>query len=297
MSIRQIARVVGMSYGGTRKRLHKLGKLRSKAEGRTHYQRNSFSGDSEERAYLLGLRAGDVNAWEKSPNTIEARVSTTHPAMANLFSSAFGNYGHLMRFAEPAYLPGHYRWQHKVHLDRSFDFLVPKPKMIPVNTKEFYRFLAGYSDSECCWCVFPHRARIKASWSVETLDAEIVCLIRERLKLAGFHPSLRQSYHRGHRKKNQEMDARERVKFRLRLDRRDEVVSLARILEPYSLHSEKIAKMQLIISHPRGKWIEIAGRVNRLRRKLKQEVLKHKGEAERAYNARKDRGLVQGVVG
>lgn len=286
LSIRKTAAHIGMSYQETRKRLLKLGQLRSKSEGKMMYPRSPFSGNGGERAYLMGMRAGDVNAWKKSTNTVEVRVSTTHPAMSKLFSNAFKRYGHLMRFAEPAYLPGHFRWQTKAHLDTSFAFLVRKPRGVPSKIGEFRHFLAGYSDSECCWSVFPNKGRIGVSWAIESLDARLIRGIYKELKSAGFHPLLYERRQAGFKKKNQELRVGQRIKLCLALRRSKEVVELARMLLPYSKHAEKMAKMRLIISQSVGDWPKVATKVKRLRRKIKGEVRDYQAEAERAYNRR-----------
>jgi len=260
--------------------------------------RRGFSDDRFERAYLLGLRAGDINAWKKSPHTIEARVSTTHPAMSRLFSRVFERYGHLMHFAEPAYLTGRYRWQIKAHLDRSFSFLVQKPNSVPSDKGEFYRFLAGYSDSECCWSVYPQRNRTRVSWVVETYDARLVTQIRGRLESDGFHPLL---YRIGVNQNLVSKDTKpirgRRIKFRLVLCRSDEVLALAGVLLPFSSHSEKTSKMVLILSTRREDWSSIAPKLRRLRKSTEREVRKFTQEAERAYNTRKVNRSNAGVVG
>lgn len=275
-----------------------MGRIRTKSEGMTKYARRPFSGDRFTRAYLLGLRAGDINAWEKSPHTIEARVSTTHPAMSRLFSRAFSVYGHLMHFAEPAYLSGRYRWQIKAHLDRSFAFLVQKPRSIPSDSEEFYRFLAGYSDCEGSWSVCPQKNRIRISWVVETYDAQLLTQIYTRLKFDGFHPLLyRIKVKRELVRKNQLIIRGERIKFRLVLGRTNEVLALAEKLMPFSSHDEKISKMRLILGMPRGDWSEIAPKSQRLRRRTDSEVKRYTELAERAYNTRKMNRSNIGVVG
>ncbi len=235
--------------------------------------------------------------WRKSPNTIEVRVSTTHPAMSKLFLRAFRKYGHLMRFAEPAYLPSHFRWQIKAHLDRTFDFLVAKPTITPVQFKEFYRFLAGYSDCECCWSVYLKARRIRVSWVVETLDAQLVRQISNKLKADGFHPLLYLRVQSGFTKKNQDAYLGKRAKLRLVLNRSSEVVALAKLLKPHSLHSEKTAKMNLIIAHSQGKWSEVATSVRQLRRRTRKRVTQYTMEAERTYNSQRTRPSRIGVVG
>jgi len=289
LSIRQTASVIGMSYQGTRKRLLKVGPLRSKSEGRMKYPRRPFSGEPSERAYLLGLRAGDINAWRKSLNTVEVRVSTTHPAMSRLFARAFSKYGHLMRFAEPAYLPGHFRWQSKAHLDTTFEFLVLKPREVPDGTEEFFRFLGGYSDSECCWSVFPRRNRIGISWAIETQDAHLVRQVALRLKANGFHPLLYWKAAKKSGTKNQMPHGRI-FKYTLALRRTDEVVALAHRLMPFSMHAEKITKMRVILTSPRGPWSEVSSKFERLRKRTKDEVEKYKEKAERAYYNRPRKG-------
>jgi len=292
MSIRQIASTIGMSYQGTRKRLQKLGPLRSKSEGRIRHQRRPFSEKRSERAYLLGLRAGDVNAWRKSPNTIEARVSTTHPSMTNLFSNVFGRYGHLMLFAERAYLPGHFRWQSKVHLDSTFGFLVPKPRTVPRESNEFYRFLGGYSDAECNWSIYPQRSRIRVSWTIESFDGRLISQVGARLLSLGFHPLLYQKKERHDSGTKTQKAARgERIRFRMSLCRTDEVISLALKLIPCSMHSEKLARMRLILAHPRGAWPEVAAEIQRLRRLVEIQVSTHERNAQRAYNNRRKHRL------
>ena len=50
------------------------------------YQRTPFSGDKLERAYLMGLRYGDLHAVRHG-RAIRVRVSTTHPAPWPSFSN------------------------------------------------------------------------------------------------------------------------------------------------------------------------------------------------------------------
>ncbi len=277
-----------------------LGQIRNQSEGKIQFPRHQFSDDDNERAYLLGLRAGDVNAWRKSPNTVEARVSTTHPAMSRLFSGVFGKYGHLMLRAEPAYLPGVCRWQMRVHLDPSFDFLVRKPRSVPRGSDEFFHFLAGYSDSECCWCLYAGRGRTRISWTIESNDVELLNLIWMRLRTNGLHPSLyqvRQRTTRPFRKNHVPALRQESARtLRLMVFRTNEVLALAEKLLPMSRHAEKVSKIRLILESRHLIWPQMNARLRRLRRRIRTEVDEYVEEAERAYNvARQPRGL--GVVG
>lgn len=284
LNIRQISSTIGMSYGETRRRLQNIGPIRSSSEGKMKFQRRPFGGNEREKAYMLGLRAGDINARRKTPNTIEVRVSTTHPAMSRLFSKAFEKYGHLMLSAEPAYLPGHFRWQSRAHLDATFEFLVPKPRRVPNQNAGLFPFLGGYSDCECSWIIYPQKRRIRVTWVVETYDGHLIRQVVSRLKVNGFHPLLYKTEdERWSGTKNQKPSPAMKFKFRLVLCRADEVVALAQKLMPFSMHTEKIAKMRLIIMRPKGNWSEIAPTVGSLRRRIRNEVVEYKDTAERAY--------------
>jgi len=91
------------------------------------YRRTPFSEDEVERAYLLGFRGGDLNSARSSPNSIMARVSTTHPAILNLFVQTFGRYGHYSLTPRQVFLAG-YDWQARTYLDNSFSYLVDSPR-------------------------------------------------------------------------------------------------------------------------------------------------------------------------
>lgn len=197
MSIRQAAKAAGMSYETARRKLRRIGKIRSQSEGQMRHARHAFSKDGMEKAYIVGLRAGDINAWQKTGNTTEVRVSTTHPAMAKLFSESFKQYGHVMADAGRAYLPGRYRWQIRAHLDNSFRFLVSKTSDLPKERNRFYAFLGGYSDAECCWSVYFSKNRVKTSWSIESRDLFLLRSIRDRLRSEGFPLCIMSSGNRG----------------------------------------------------------------------------------------------------
>ena len=72
-------------------------KIDAQIQAVTKYDRKSFSGDRIERAYLMGLRYCDLDA-AKHARAVRVRVSTTHPAMADLFESLFSPIVHILRY-------------------------------------------------------------------------------------------------------------------------------------------------------------------------------------------------------
>src|SRR4030042_4048488 len=59
---------------------------------RFRYKKTDFLGDNQEKAYILGLVAGDIHA-KKHGRQILAELTSTHPAMINLFFNVFQKYG------------------------------------------------------------------------------------------------------------------------------------------------------------------------------------------------------------
>jgi hypothetical protein len=125
------------------------GKIEAQIHAVTKYERKPFSNDKVEKAYLMGMRYGDLHVVRHG-RAIRVRVSTTHPAMAELFESVFSPYGYVHRYPREAKLVG-YEWTLECDLDSSFEFLLQKasvlePQLMP--EQEFVAFLAGLFDAE-----------------------------------------------------------------------------------------------------------------------------------------------------
>ena len=163
-------------------------KVGAQIQAVTKYQRKPFKGDRLERAYLIGLRYGDLDAV-KHGRAIRLRVSTTHPAMADLFRSIFSPYGHVQWYPRKAKLAG-YEWTLECDLDPSFEFLLHKAAtsdLDALSDSEFISFLAGLFDSEGSFHL--HK---KANWyvpdaSIANRDSELLLVLERRLRLLGLH--------------------------------------------------------------------------------------------------------------
>lgn len=169
--------------------------LRDKVEAQiqavTKYQREPFKGDLIERAYLIGLRYGDLDAVRHG-RAIRVRLSTTHPAMADLFQSMFSPYGHVQWYPREAKLTG-YEWTLECDLDASFEFLLHKAAISDLESlsePEFIAFLAGLFDAEGSFHL--HK---KAHWYgpeayISNKDAELLRVLTNRLRTLGLHTRL-----------------------------------------------------------------------------------------------------------
>jgi len=124
-------------------------KVEAQIEAVSKYERRPFSEDRLERSYLMGLRYGDLHVVRHG-RAIRVRVSTTHPAMAELFESLFAPYSYVHRYPRRANLTG-YEWTLECDLGLSFEFLLEKPSLTELESssnQEFIAFLAGFFDAE-----------------------------------------------------------------------------------------------------------------------------------------------------
>ena len=277
MSSLKIAEKLGNINARTiRKKLKKFGiKTRSLSEALTRKFKKPFSHNLGEKAYFLGLRAGDFYAkWARK--SIRIQTTTTHLAQINLLKNAFKKFGETCIYLIKNKTREN-EWFIYVDLDSSFSFLVSKPKEIPSwileNKRYFFQFLAAYMDCEGSWKILKsHQKYTRFIFKIRTGDSKILKQIKKSLKKFDYHPYLYLDREKGAKTNygayNQNM-------FDLTVNRREEIISLAKKLLPLSKHSEKIRKMNFILQNKNKKWIEIQKQWGQLRSDIKTELLKN----------------------
>lgn len=116
------------------------------------YERKPFDGTDEDKAYILGLRHGDLSAHTPFGDAVRVSTSTTHPALANLFTELFIPYGHI--YMHPRYKKDTktYEWNFHAILDKSFGFLLDGRDVcrewIASKDSTMLSYLAGVMDAE-----------------------------------------------------------------------------------------------------------------------------------------------------
>ncbi len=226
--------------------------LRDKVEAQiqavTKYERRPFLGDDVEKAYLAGLRYGDLHVVRHG-RAIRVRVSTTHPAMASLFKSLFSPYGFVHEYPRVANLMG-FEWTMECDLDPSFEFLLRKltiPELASLRSEEFLAFISGVSDAE--GSIYLHRKKSGrgSEFSISNKDHALLSIIKKHLEERGFHPSL-------------EMKTQNSMRLGYRAEGEIEVLQLYRqeevcgLLESLPLrHPEKVAKKSVVLSAGPGR--------------------------------------------
>jgi len=257
LSILKISKLLKTTPLTILKKMKKYG-IKSRPRGTLpKYQKMPFSGNLEEKAYLLGLRCGDL--WVgKIGKQIKIATATTHLAQLAMIKSTFEKYSkinvrlHLNK--------GKACWQIECLLDKSFEFLVKKPKNIPKNILDndnyFYAFLAGYADCEAAWSIYnPKNTNyIFTKFQLATCDKNILLQIKNKLKKLGFTPCFGLL-----RKKGRKTNVAKYGKnlYFLYLNRQEEILKLAKILLKYSKHAEKMWRMKFIIENSGKKYEEV----------------------------------------
>ena len=298
-NIRQIARELPLERRLVREAILRLGPTRPRKIARS-YWKGPFSGNADERSYLLGLRAGDLNVVRVSRRTVMARISTTHQAMLELFEKTFFPYATCVTTPRRVFLTG-YDWQIRAQLDDTFAFLIEKPSSLPVDRDQLYSFLAGLSDSDGSWSLVGDKGKAKCSFSIVSESRVLLEEVKKSLEKECFHTYLYLSRREGTEKVLRGASQTRQIKlstdmWNLEIHRREEVRVLARRLLPFSRHREKVRKMCLVLDERNEGWDAMAPKVEALRRSIREETANTIRRAEIEYKARHD-GAVSGVVG
>lgn len=272
----EIAQIYGLKNGRTvRKKMEKFDiKRRTLSEAMTKKRKLPFTENSSEKAFLLGLRAGDFHAkWIK--NCIRIQTSTTHPAQFDLLKRSLEKYGESRKYLYKN-APNGPEWFIYVDLHPSFEFLVKKPGLIPrwiLNDDElFFSFLAAYMDCEGNWHVAKsHQKHVRFTFRLRTCDKQILEQIQRRLVQLGFHSRLYLDRERGTSLGYGTLTS---DFYSLFIGQKVEVLELIHALLSFSRHYEKVDKMQHILNHSESKFDEFMQGWNSIRNKIIKEKVK-----------------------
>jgi LAGLIDADG DNA endonuclease family protein len=249
-------------------------RLKGIREKRRKFERKPFDGTDEDKAYLLGLKRGDLSVSRPWKDVVRVSTSTTHSAMADLLDGLFGKYGHVYRYARYKNDTGTYEWNLNVILDASFDFLTWTDSevwaWIELTMERQLGYIAGFLDAEGHIGI----SRIKKSFglivSLYNTDRSLLLRIKASLRALGFSPL--GPYLDKHKGTKTSKFGIERKKDYLR-------IALARIPECRALltalplrHPEKCQRKGIAVSLSAGqKWSELGPIVQSLRRSVKAE--------------------------
>jgi hypothetical protein len=233
------------------------------------YERKPFDGSDEDKAYLLGLRHGDLSVSRPFGDAIRVSTSTTHPSMAELFRTLFEPFGHV--YQHPRYKKDtrSYEWNLVAILDSSFEFLLEDRstalEWIQKKATTVLAYIAGAWDAEGSVGIFRNANCTAILLSIYNTKTDFLLYIKRVLIQIGYHPI------------GPYLDKRKgTVTSKYRIERKKDYWKLvvANFDESHSLlerlplhHPEKIARKELALSLKRGeKWENVKSRVKAVRR-------------------------------
>ncbi|MCK4635048.1 MAG: hypothetical protein KAT37_04190 [Candidatus Aenigmarchaeota archaeon] len=272
----KIAKRFNVNDRTIRKKLKKFGiKTRPLSESLTKKFKAPFSRNLEERAYFLGLRAGDFYVKEIR-KCVRIQTTTTHKAQIDLLKDSFKNYGEIRKYLSKSVKRSD-EWFIYVDLHSSFNFLLNKPesisKQILENDNCFYNFLTAYMDCEGSWKVLEnHKNSVRFIFKIRTGDMKILQQIKRRLEKENLYPRLYLDKRKGtitpYGRYNKDI-------YDLTLYQKEDLIFLIKRLLPLSRHSEKIRKMNFILKNKNKNWNEIEHEWKNLRKEIERELLKN----------------------
>lgn len=155
-----------------RARLQEVGvPLKTKSQAHTKYWRRDYDGTDIEKAYLLGFKYGDLNAYQPKgrSETIVLRSHSTYIDQCEVFKSLFRKYGVITTSQNGNKI------QTTCYLNTSFSFLLNKypdniQNWIQGSPERLSAFAAGYIDAEGTFGINQGKGRFK----IDSYDYKIL---------------------------------------------------------------------------------------------------------------------------
>jgi hypothetical protein len=296
LSLNDIAKLVGNKTSGytswvcvqlgVKRRPFEEARLKGIREKRRKYERKPFDGTDEDRAYLLGLRHGDLSASTPWNGVVRVSTSTTHPAMSELFHSLFEPYGHV--YQHPRYKKDtkSYEWNLSTVVDQSFDFLLETREAawdwVSKGESTLLAYIAGVLDAEGSIGIVSNNCGPSVQVLFYNTRLELLDFIRLGMKSLGYEPTNPYLDKKKGTSTSKYKIERRKDYWRVSLGWFEQVQSLLKRLP--IRHREKIRRKEIALDiKPRQAWDTIEPRLNALRHAIRAERDDFVLEAERVY--------------
>jgi len=212
------------------------------------YTKVPFDNNENEKAYMLGLRAGDFySKWDH--NLIVIGTTTTKNELIELFQQTFSPFGQVIVRKRKQTYKSKTIFQIYCYLDKTFKFLVEKPLCIPKwilkNKNYFLAFLGGYTDCEGCFFANKNVNCNTFSFglSISSGDYKILLQAQHKLLEFGFNFTFRLKTLKG------TLTQFGRICkdiYELKLLRKKQIIPFFILMVPFLRHEEKINKANVI---------------------------------------------------
>ena len=271
---------------GDKARPFEEARLKGIREKRRKYERRPFDGTDEDKAYLLGLRHGDLSVSRPWKGVVRVSNSTTHPAMVELFRGLFEKCGHVYQFPRYKKEVDAYEWNVQVNLDDSFSLLLmsfeeARP-WFEEKKERAIAYFSGFLDAEGSVLVTKN-TRGKAVVFVDYFNQNRTLLewIALQAKRMGIGGSLRINKPVGQGKTGYHL-FNNKDYWQLSLFGAHMILNFLRELK--LRHREKLSKRAVALSLlPGERYAEIDSKVVQIRMGIKREVKEFVDEAKSQY--------------
>ncbi len=296
LSLNDIAKLIGNKTSGYTSWLcRQLGvaarpfeeaRLKGIKEKRRKYERNPFDGTDEDKAYLLGLRHGDLSVSKPWTGVVRVSTSTTHPAMARLFQELFEPYGHVYQHPRHKKDTDTYEWNLSTILDDSFSFLMQRfeevKEWLGSSDSITISYLSGLLDAEgSIITTRDGRGLVTVFLDYYNSNRPLLEWIKRKIEDRGYHCSLRLNKKEGVRTKKYGIVHRKDY-WQLSTFGMGNVQEFVQRIKPR--HPEKVARRRIALEVARGqKYSDIEPKVKTLRAEIKNGVREFVEEARTKF--------------
>lgn len=247
------------------------------SEALSKYKKTSFSGNKEEKAYLMGLSIGDLYV-RRHGRAIRVSLATTKPEMAGVFRSLFKKYGRVNEYPKYNRSEEKYLWRLYSDLDDSFKFLLNQTASVPhqilQSKKRFFQFISGYFDAEGCLGIYPGKYN-NLQWIICSYDKEILGAIKDFLRAEEFNIKMNNMTNHGTSYKYN------KKYWRIYISANPEVI---KILEKMNFkHEEKKQKANLSRDLFSNNWKNAQDKIKNLKEKFKDRKKDFVSKAKKEY--------------
>jgi LAGLIDADG DNA endonuclease family protein len=282
LSLNDIAKLVGNKTSGytswvcqqlgVKRRPFEEARLKGIREKRRKYERKPFDGTDEDRAYLLGLRHGDLSVSRPWKGVVRVSTSTTHPAMAQLFRVLFEPYGHVYQLPRYKKDTDTYEWNLTTIVDNSFEFILQSREAawawVETKLSTLLAYLAGVLDAEGSIGIYGNGSTTALQLLYYNTNLDLLKFIHGCLVKLGYGPL------------GPYLDKKKgTTTSKYRIVRRKDYwkIALARFNQVQDLlprlpirHPEKVARKEIALSLLLGQpWNDVAPRIEELRKSIR----------------------------
>ncbi len=299
MSLNDIAKLIGNKTSGytswlfrqvgVKCRPFEEARLKGIREKRRKYERRPFDGTDEDKAYLLGLRHGDLSVSKPWKGVVRVSTSSTHPAMINLFRSLFEPYGHV--YQHPRYKKDFdsYEWNLSTIVDDSFDFLFlgleDIKEWLGTSRTLILAYLSGLLDAEGSVVTTRNkRGHFLLFACYNNSDLNLLNWARDRLREMGYSTSMCINKRKGVRSKRYGIVHREDY-WQLTIFGISNVQRFLQSVNPR--HQEKLQRIEMAMKVRKGgMYSSLAIEIANLRSQIKDDVRRSVAQAAAEYQSK-----------